>query len=110
VKSTLLLVVLSIGCGNAQAHDARCDAAPFSVSAEKYPALVRLFTNLFGAPKTEMIASICDMKFNGADRTSLYKLGFTDEQINSTDTAELVTNTIKALKQALDVPPPSAKP
>jgi glycine cleavage system regulatory protein len=105
MKPTLLLIVLSIGWSGAQAHDARCDAAPFSVPAEKYPSLVRLLTNLFGSPKTEIISNVCNMKFNAADRTSLYRLGFKDEQINAADTAELVIDTIKALKQALDAPP-----
>jgi hypothetical protein len=97
MKAALLLVVMGLCWGIAQAHDARCDGAPYSVSAEKYPALVRLLTNLLGAPKTELISSICQMKFNGADRTTLYKLGFTDEQIDTTDTAGLVVNTMKAL-------------
>jgi hypothetical protein len=76
------------------------------VSADKYPVLVRLLTNLFGAPKTELISQVCKMKFDGADRTALYKLGFTDEQIDATDTETLVVNTLKALKKALDQLPP----
>jgi len=49
------------------------------------------------------------MKFDGADRTALYKLGFTDEQIDMTDTETLVVNTLKALKKALEQPPPESK-
>ena len=104
-----VLVVLNVLCVRAPAHDARCDAAPYSVPQDKYPVLVRLLTNLFGAPKTELISQICKMKFDGADRTALYKLGFTDEQIDMTDTETLVVNTLKALKKALEQPPPESK-
>jgi hypothetical protein len=100
------LLLLAVAYGGALAHDSRCDGAPYTVSPEKYPALIKLLTNLFGAPKTETISKICDMKFNGADRTALYKLGFTDEQIDTADTETLVVNMITALKKVLDALPP----
>ena len=104
-----VLVVLNVLCVRVPAHDARCDAPPYSVPQDKYPVLVRLLTNLFGAPKTELISQVCKMKFDGADRTALYKLGFTDEQIDMTDTETLVVNTLKALKKALEQQPPESK-
>jgi hypothetical protein len=100
-----MMILASLAWGNAQAHDARCDAEPYSVPSANYPALVRLITNLFGTPKTEIIANICEIKYNGSDRTPLYKLGFTDVQINETDTATLVVKMLEALKKVLGAQP-----
>jgi len=105
----IVLVVLNVLCVPAPALAGRCDAAPYGVPLDKYPVLVRLLTNLFGAPKTELISQICKMKFDGADRTALYKLGITDEQIDMTDTETLVVDTLKALKKALEELPPESK-
>jgi hypothetical protein len=105
VKASLLIALASLAWGNAQAHDARCDAEPYSVPSANYPALVRLITNLFGTPKTEIIANICDIKYNASDRTPLYKLGITDEQINETDTGTLVVKMLEALKKVLGAQP-----
>jgi hypothetical protein len=105
----IVLVVLNVLCVPAPAHAGRCDAAPYGVPPDKYPVLVRLLTNLFGAPKTELISQVCKMKFDGADRAALYKLGFTDEQIDMTDTETLVVDTLKALKKALEQLPPESK-
>jgi hypothetical protein len=105
MKASLMMVLASLAWGDAQAHDARCDAAPYSVPSANYPALVRLITNLFGTPKTEIIANICDIKYNGSDRTPLYKLGITDEQIKETDTGTLVVKMLEALKKVLGALP-----
>jgi hypothetical protein len=105
----IVLVALNVPCVRVPAHDVRCDAAPYGVPQDKYPVLVRLLTNLFGEPKTELISQVCKMKFDGADRTALYKLGFTDEQIDTSDTETLVVNTLKALKKALEQLPPESK-
>jgi hypothetical protein len=110
VKAALAAVVLSLAAySGARAHDARCDAAPYSVPAQNYPALVRLLTNLFGTPNTELIANICEIKYNGADRAPLYKLGITDDQIHETDTGTLVVKALEAMKKLLNAPPPQNK-
>jgi len=42
------------------------------------------------------VQAICNMKFGGADRTALYNLRFSDEEINRKDTSELAVDMLKA--------------
>jgi len=104
-RISLAVLLVSLAWSGARAHDARCDGAPYGVPPEKYLALTNIITNLFGHPNLKLIAGICNMKYNGADRTTLYQLGFTDQQIDDTDTGQLVVDFLKALKKVVDKTP-----
>jgi len=76
------------------------NAPPYGGTVEEYKAFV---TN-FGAVvvPAKILKGICDAKYGGADRTGLYNLGFTDEDIDSKGTEDLAVDMVIALKQLAD--------
>jgi hypothetical protein len=53
----------------------------------------------FGALVTpaRVLSAVCDAKFGG-DRTALYNLGFTDDDIDTRDTADLAVEMLGAIR------------
>jgi hypothetical protein len=47
----------------------------------------------------KFLSSICEVKFGGADRTTMYNLGFTDQEIDSKPTADLAVDMLTAIRQ-----------
>ena len=84
----------------AQAHDVRCNAPPYGGSVASYKAFVKNFGHL--VVPTKYLGSICNMKFSGTNRTALYNLGFTDDDINSKDTSDLAVDVLAATKNLVD--------
>jgi hypothetical protein len=81
--------------------NSRCDAPPYGGSVTNYKAFVKNFGVLLDDP-TKMLAQICRVKFEHADRSSVYNLGFTDQEIETKDTADLAIQMIEALKNLAD--------
>jgi hypothetical protein len=52
-----------------------------------------------------MLSQICKVKFEHADRTTMYNLGFTDDEIREKDTADLAVQMVEALKNLVDKRP-----
>jgi hypothetical protein len=81
----------------AHANDARCSKPPYGGSPDRYRAILEAYHH-----KPESVAKaledVCNMKFSGADRAPLHKLGFTDAEINSADTATLAIDTMNGVK------------
>jgi hypothetical protein len=89
--------VVSIG-------DKRCNAPPYGGTVAGYKAFIENFGPLLDNP-TKMLGSICNVKFDHADRTAMYNLGFTNEEIDTKDTADLAVQMIQALKNLADKVP-----
>jgi hypothetical protein len=85
-----------------RADDARCNHPPYGGSPDRYRAVLERYGHeLESVSKT--LTGICNVKFGGADRTELHKLGFTDDDINSSDTSTLamdVMNRVRGLPAA----------
>ncbi|HEY4165772.1 MAG TPA: hypothetical protein VGM96_03320 [Reyranella sp.] len=78
----------------AQAADPRCDRPPYGGSPDRYRAVLEAYKqDLAQVAKT--LEEICRMKFDGADRASLYKLQYKDEDINRMDTEALALDMLK---------------
>lgn len=78
------------------AHDPRCEAPPYGASQQAYDVIMREPGPLQGSG--ELLASICAMKYGGADRSPLYRLGFTDEDIRKTSPAILLIEEAGAIR------------
>jgi hypothetical protein len=93
-KLSLAAVVVVAVNSTAHAGDPRCNKPPYGGSPDRYRAVVET-----SGQKLESVAKtleeICNMKFGGADRTALYNLGFTDAEINRTDTSALALDMLK---------------
>jgi hypothetical protein len=87
-------------CCQGHADDPRCNAPPYGGTIAEFQAFVKNFGAL--VVPTKILPAICNAKFGGADRTGLYNLGFTDQDIDSKDTEDLGVQMIIALKNLAD--------
>jgi hypothetical protein len=94
------IVVFAALSSQARADDPRCNAPPYGGTVAKFQAFVQNFGAL--VVPTKILPAICNAKFGGADRTGLYNLGFTDQDIDSKDTEDLGVQMIIALKNLAD--------
>ncbi|MCK1474149.1 hypothetical protein IVB27_04810 [Bradyrhizobium sp. 197] len=69
-----------LGAVAAHADDARCAVPPYGASVHSFQAFAKNFGHLVTPSK--FLPSICQIKYGGADRTSMYNLGFTDQDID----------------------------
>jgi hypothetical protein len=92
--------LVSVSTLVAHADDQRCNAPPYGGSVAEYKSFVKNFGSVV-AP-AGYLKNICNIKFGGANRTVLYNLGFSDEDISSKDTEDLAVDVIFATKQTLD--------
>ena len=89
-------IALAIICwSQARADDPRCLAPPYGATEASFRAFVKNFGHL--VVPTQMLPAICKAKYGGADRTALYNLGFTDQDIDSKELGELAVQVILAL-------------
>jgi hypothetical protein len=103
-----LILLLNLAWGAAQAHDERCAAPPYGASMEAYNAFIaearQSGETESPAPRkpsreaTELLAKICRMKYQSADRTELYRAGFTPEDIDQSSTVMLTAEYLGVLK------------
>jgi hypothetical protein len=78
----------------AQADDPRCARPPYGGSPDRYRAVLEAYGQDLGRA-TKALEGICRMKFDGADRSPLYKLQFNDEDINQMGTEALALEMLK---------------
>jgi hypothetical protein len=98
-----VVALVSVLSSAARGDDPRCNAPPYGGTVGKFQAFVKTFGAL--VVPTKILPAICNAKFGGADRTGLYNLGFTDEQIDKKDTEDLAVDMIIALKNLADKAP-----
>ena len=78
----------------AQAADPRCDRPPYGGSPNRYRAVLEAYKQ-DPSQVAKTLEEICRMKFDGADRTALYKLQFKDEDIDRMDTEALALDMLR---------------
>jgi hypothetical protein len=106
-RAALLILLPTLACGAAQAHDGRCAAPPYGASMDAYnvfiadarqgeadsPAAQKL-----SGEGVELLARVCRMKYQSADRTELYRAGFTPDDIDRSSTVMLTAEYLGILK------------
>lgn len=96
-----LAIALMKGALNALAN---CDAPPYGSSDNHYQAYAMSITPSLGQETSDkLIAMMCRIKYKGADRSGVYRVGITDKDIDKKDTPDLVLDFMKGvqkLKQA----------
>jgi hypothetical protein len=97
VLSKLSLAAMTVVAINSTAHagDSRCDRPPYGGSPDRYRAFLEAYGRKLDNPE-KTVEAVCNMKFGGADRTALYALHFSDEEISRKDTSELAVEMLKA--------------
>jgi len=76
----------------------QCDAPPYGDTQANYSAFTETYARLLDNP-SRVMAAICRQKFEGADRTALYRLGFTDAVINSKSISALAIDVLDAVRK-----------
>jgi hypothetical protein len=99
LAATLVISLPILACGVARAHAERCSAPPYGASLEAYNLFSAESANS-GRPErpTDLLARICRMKYAAADRTELYRAGFTPEDIEHSSTVMLTSEYLGVLK------------
>ena len=92
-KLTVAAALIAVASA-AQAGDPRCTRPPYGGSPDRYRAVLEAYRQDLGQV-TKTLEEICRMKFDGADRTALYKLQYKDEDINRMDTEALALDMLK---------------
>jgi hypothetical protein len=92
----LVASLLLVFCVTARAGESKCNAPPYGDTVQKFKSYVANFGQYADPSKT--LPAICRMKYEGADRQTLYGLGFTDEDINSKSTMDLAVQLMDALR------------
>jgi hypothetical protein len=105
---TLIILLASLAWGSAQARDERCEAPPYGASMDAYNMLIAedlhsgegesASASKHSREAVELLAKICRMKYEGADRTQLYRAGFTPEDIERSSTVMLTSEYLGVLK------------
>jgi hypothetical protein len=100
VIATLFSFLYLLCCSYA-ADNKRCNSPPYGGTVSDYNAYMKSFSYLFDNPH-KIPSYICKIKFFGADRTTMYNLGFTDNEINHSNVYDLSVNMVIALKRFTD--------
>jgi hypothetical protein len=108
LKMGLVILLLSLAYGSAWAADEHCEAPPYGASMEAYQAFIAGTGQADGAGSSaaqkvpggvlDALAKICKIKYEAADRTELYRAGFTPQEIDRTSTVMLAAEYLGVLK------------
>jgi hypothetical protein len=108
IKASLVVLLQSLAWGTAQARDERCEAPPYGASMDAYNVFIAEARQSAEAESpvaqkrsreaVELLAKICKMKYDGADRTELYRVGFTPEDIDHSSTVMLTGEYLGVIK------------
>src|SRR6185437_3057201 len=95
IKTSLIILLLLQGLGSnaAQARDEHCTAPPYGASMEAYNMLVAET-----GKSLDLLTNICEMKYGAADRTELYRAGFTPEDFDRMSTVMLTSEYLGVMK------------
>jgi hypothetical protein len=99
LAATLIISLQALGWGAAHAREEQCAAPPYGASMEAYNAFIAEGPHPGPAESpTGILARICRMKYDAADRTELYRAGFTPEDIEHSSTVMLTSEYLGVLK------------
>lgn len=108
IKPTFSILLSILAWDVARAHEGACATPPYGASMDAYNVFVTE-TQLSGEAQragaqdlspevAEVLTKICKMKYEAADRTELYRLGFTPEDIERSSTVMLTSEYLAVMK------------
>jgi len=99
LAATLIISLQILVWGAVQAREEQCAAPPYGASLEAYNGFIAEGSHSGPADNlTGILARICRMKYDAADRTELYRAGFTPEDIEHSSTVMLTSEYLGVLK------------
>jgi len=100
VTISVFLAVNALLPAQVRANDQRCRVPPYGMSSSDFKRFTEALGHLIVV--TQTLPALCNAKYGGADRTGLYNLGFTDQDIDSENMFDLSVHFIDALKKLAD--------
>jgi hypothetical protein len=108
IKAGLIILLPGLAWAAAQARDGRCEAPPYGASMDAYKVFIAEARQSGDAESpvaqklsreaVELLAKICKMKYDAADRTELYRAGFTPEDIDHSSIVMLTGEYLGVMK------------
>jgi len=98
LAATLVISLQTLVWGAVQAREEHCAAPPYGASMEAYNGFIAENAHSGPADSAGLLARICRMKYDAADRTELYRAGFTPEDIEHSSTVMLTSEYLGVLK------------
>ncbi|MDB6043087.1 MAG: hypothetical protein JWM63_1638 [Gammaproteobacteria bacterium] len=108
IKAGLIILLQGLAWDAAQAHDERCEAPPYGASMDAYKVFIAEaaqsgdvespVAQKLAREAVEQLAKICKMKYDAADRTELYRAGFTPEDIDHSSIVMLTSEYLGVMK------------
>jgi hypothetical protein len=99
LAATLIISLQILTCAAVEAREEQCAAPPYGASMEAYNGFIAEHAHSGPADSsTVLLARICRMKYDAADRTELYRAGFTPEDIEHSGTVMLTSEYLGVLK------------
>ncbi len=96
-KLPLAMLIAVAWSSTALADDPRCSRPPYGGSPDRYRAMQERYGRQLETI-TPTIQEVCNIKFSGADRAPLLKLGFSNADIDGGDTETLVVELLNKTK------------
>jgi len=99
LAATLIISLQILPWGAVEAREEQCAAPPYGASMEAYNGFIAEHPHSGPADSSAvLLARICRMKYDAADRTELYRAGFTPEDIEHSSTVMLTSEYLGVLK------------
>ncbi|MEJ0052967.1 MAG: hypothetical protein WDN02_17510 [Methylovirgula sp.] len=103
MRPTIIVVAVLTFCQaavSARANDSRCAVPPYGMTVSSFKAFAQAFGGVVVPAK--VLPALCNAKYGGTDRTGLYNLGFTDQDIDSKSMGDLAPQFMTALFNLAD--------
>jgi TPR repeat protein len=78
-------------------NDPRCSKPPYGGAVEEFQAFIKNLGYIFDSPSVTL-SGICNAKFGSGDRTLLYEMGITDDDIANKSTYGIAIDLIRGLR------------
>jgi hypothetical protein len=108
IDRALTIALLILAWSSARASDQQCEAPPYGASRDAYNVFIAedphfdagesASASKHSPEAMELLAKICRMKYEGTDRTQLYRAGFTPEDIEHSSTVMLTSEYLGIMK------------
>ena len=100
LAATFAIFLQILAWGVVQAREEQCAAPPYGAPLETYNGFIAEHPHSGPADSAAagILARICRMKYDAADRTELYRAGFTPEDIEHSSTVMLASEYLGVLK------------
>src|ERR1700744_1536039 len=98
-NAPLVISLQILACAVVHAREEQCAVPPYGASMEAYNVFIDEARHSGETDRpTDILARICRMKYAGADRTELFRAGFTPQDIERSSTVMLASEYLGVMR------------